>query len=181
MNKEKVNIWSLVINFILGLLLIVALIFLFRSCNTPQKPVEIEVHDTLLITKHDTCWKDTVIYRTKWDTLLVVEKDSTKDSIKLELPIEHKQASFKKTQDSIDIEADIYYHGFKAEVDSTEIRYHFHWTEQIPEPKKKKFGWCITVGPSVSYGINFDVKNQTFSHGPEIGVSVVIGPSYIIK
>lgn len=175
---KKYSIISTVISIIA---ITVLSIFLFRSCNAPQKPVEIEVHDTLLITKHDTCWKDTVIYRTKWDTLLVIEKDSIKDTIKLELPIEHKQASFKTSRDSIDIEADIYYHGFKAEVDSTAIRYNFHWTEQIPEPKKKKFGWCITVGPSVNLGFNYDMVGNRVGAGPGLGVSVVIGPSYIIK
>jgi len=46
----------------------------------------------------------------------------------LQIPIDYKQASFKTSKDSIDLEAKIQYHGYKAEIDSVEFAYQLHYT-----------------------------------------------------
>lgn len=181
MDKEKVNIWSIVLNFILGALLVVSLIFLFRSCNASPEVIEIIKNDTIVVTKNDTIFKERIKYVTTIDTTIIFQRDSIIDTIYVTLPDEHKEATFKKSQDSIDLEAKIHYHGYKAEIDTVEFAYQLHYTQEIPKPKPKKFGWCITFGPSLSYDITLDTQNKTWSHGPSAGFSVVIGPSYIIK
>lgn len=177
MEKNTWQKYSIIYTVISIIVITVLSIFLFRSCNAPKEPIIIDVHDTLLITKHDTCWKDTVIYRTKWDTLLVIEKDSIKDTIKLELPIEHKQASFKTSKDSIDIEAKIQYHGFQAEIDTVQIGYNFHWTEEVKKKKKIQLTWSI--GPTVGYG--FGLNGNTIVGTPYLGIGATIGFGNVIE
>ena len=182
--------WKKALFIILSILLLVSLIFngiLVYKLKQQSEPAVIEIvkNDTVIITK------DSIItqykYRTHYDTVfttIYVDSNSL-DTIKkedtLHIPIDYKQASFKASKDSIDIEANIQYHGFKAEIDSVEFAYKLHYTQEVPKPKQKKFGWCITFGPSISYDITLDTQNKTFSYGPSVGVSVVIGPSYIIK
>ena len=181
MEKEKINIWSLVLNFILGTLLVVSLIFLFRSCNTSPEVIQIVQKDTITITK------DSIVERIKWRThydtvfvdTIIHDTDTFEIRDTLHIPIDYKEASFKTSKDSIDIEAKIQYHGFQAEIDTIQIGYNFHWTEEVK--KKKKIGWAITIGPSINLGLNYNILNKNFDCGPGIGVSVVVGPSFIIK
>ena len=178
--------WKKVLNWVFGILLLVSLILsgvlLYRECH-PGVPEVVYLHDTVTIKKDSIITK--TLFKTKFDTIIereyidTLKHDTIKINDMISLPIEHKVDSFTLRKDSLTITEKIYHNGFHSNIDSVDFNYDFHYT--LTEPKKKKFGWCITVGPSVSYGINFDTKNQTFSHGPEIGVSVVIGPSYIIK
>ena len=142
--------------------------------------IEIIQNDTITITKRDTIFKEKIRYITKLDTMILYEHDSITDTIYITLPIEHKEATFKANKDSLDLEAKILYNGYKAEIDSVEFAYQLHYTKEIPK-KEKKFGWCITFGPSINYGINLDIHNKTFNYGPSAGFSITIGPSYIIK
>ena len=142
--------------------------------------IEIIQKDTITITKLDTIFKEKIRYITKLDTMILYEHDSITDTIYITLPNEHKEATFKTNKDSLDLEAKILYHGYKAEIDTVEFAYKLHYTQEIPK-KEKKFGWCITFGPSVNYGINLDIPNKTFNYGPSAGFSITIGPSYIIK
>ena len=173
--------WKKVLNWIFGILLLVSLIFngysfyQLRHLDAPEA-IKIYQKDTILITKTDTCWKDNIIYKTKHDTLIFYEHDSITDTIKIEIPIEHKKYSFKTEKDSMKIEGDIYYHGYKAEIDTVGLKYDFNYSQPL---KRKKFGWGITVGPSISYTAT--LNNQKIYCGPSVGISVVIGPSYIIK
>lgn len=168
------------LNWIFGILILVLLI-----CSTLQfyyikhldAPEVIKIHDTTIIKKDSIIEK--IKYKTLWDTVVDLQYKDTIIHDTVRIPIEHKVDSFTVKKDSLTITEKIHHSGFHSVVDSVELEYSLNY--ELPQPKPKKFGWCITVGPSVSYGINFDTKNQTFSHGPEIGVSVVIGPSYIIK
>lgn len=175
--------WKKVLNWIFGILLLVSLFFnclQFYQMRHQNPPDDIEIHqkDTILITKHDTCWKDTTIYKTKYDTLIFYKRDSTnEDTIKIEIPIEHKKYSFKTEKDSMKIEGDIYYHGYKAEIDTTDIRYEYNFTQKLP--KQRKIGLVWNAGIYAGYGIGFNNGQYYFS--PEVGIGFSIGIGGLIK
>lgn len=178
--------WKKVLNWLIGIALLVALIicglqFYYIHNQSAPEVIEIVKNDTIVVTKNDTIFKERIKYVTTIDTAIIFQRDSIIDTIYVTLPDEHKEATFKKSQDSIDLEAKIHYHGYKAEIDTVEFAYQLHYTYEIPKQKPKKFGWCITFGPSISYDITLDTQNKTWSHGPAAGFSIVIGPSYIIK
>ena len=174
--------WKNVLNWIFGILLLVSIILsgvlLYKQCR-PVAPEVIYLHDTITIKKDSIVEK--LKYVTLFDTVIDVQYKDTILHDTVRIPIEHKVDSFTIKRDSLTITEKIYHNGFRSNIDSIDFSYNFHWTEQIPEPKKKKFGWCITFGPSVNFGINLDIPNKTFNYGPSAGFSVTIGPSYIIK
>lgn len=176
------------LNWIFGILLLVSLILngilVYKQCNqnTPEC-IEIIKNDTLLIVKDSIITK--YKYRTHYDTIFttVFIDTNSLDTIKkldtLQIPIDYKQASFKTSKDSIDLEAKIQYHGYKAEIDSVEFAYQLHYTQEITKPKQKKIGLVWNIGPYVGYGINFNNGQYYFS--PEVGIGGSIGIGGIIK
>ena len=174
--------WKNALNIVFGILLLVSLIFnglqfyQLRHLDAPEA-IKIYQKDTILITKTDTCWKDNIIYKTKHDTLIFYKHDSITDTIKIEIPVEHKKYSFKTEKVSMKIEGDIYYHGYKAEIDTTDIRYEYNFTKKLP--KQRKINWVWTAGIYTGYGIGFNNGQYYFS--PEVGIGVSIGIGGIIK
>ena len=180
--------WKKVLFIILSILLLVSLIFngiLVYKLKQQSEPdvIEIVKNDTITITK------DSIItqykYRTYYDTVfttIYVDSNSL-DTIKkedtLQIPIDYKQASFKTSKDNIDIEADIHYHGFQAEIDTVQFKYNFHYTQEVPKPKQKKIGLVWNIGLYAGYGINFNNGQYYFS--PEVGVGASIGLGGFIK
>lgn len=110
--------------------------------------------------------------------MILYEHDSITDTIYITLPNEHKEATFKTNKDSLDLEAKILYHGYKAEIDTVEFVYQLHYTYEIPK-KEKKIGLVWNIGPYVGYGINFNNGQYYFS--PEVGIGGSIGIGGIIK
>ena len=179
MDKEKVNIWSLVLNFILGTLLVVSLIFLFRSCNASPDVIQIVQKDTITITKDSIVEK--IKWRTHYDTVfvdtIIHDTDTFEIRDTLHIPIDYKEASFKTSKDSIDIEAKIQYHGFQAEIDTVQIGYNFHWTEEVKKKKKVQLTW--TIGPAIGYG--FGLNGNTIVGTPYLGIGATIGFGNVIE
>lgn len=171
--------WKKALNWIFGILLLVSLIFngySFYQIRHLDTPEAIYLHDTVTITK------DSIITKTKYKSIFdTITEIHYKDTIlhdTIYIPIEHKVSEFELKKDSLTIREKIHHHGFKSEIDSVEFSYDWQYTFQ---PKKKKFGWSITFGPSINYGITLDTQNKTWTHGPSAGFSIVIGPSFIIK
>ena len=172
--------WKKALNIVFGILLLVSLIFngyCFYQLRHLDAPGTIYLHDTVTITK------DSIITKTKYksvfDTITEIQYKDTVLYDTIYLPIEHKQSEFSIKKDSLTINETIWHSGFHSTIDSIKLDY--NWNYEIAKPKPKKFGWCITVGPSVNFGINLDMHNKTFNYGPSAGFSIVIGPSYIIK
>ena len=88
-------------------------------------------------------------------------------------------SEFELKKDSFELKQKIHHSGWHSNIDSVECSYSLNY--EIMKPKPKKFGWCITFGPSINYGITLDTQNKTWCTGPSAGFSIVIGPSYIIK
>lgn len=167
------------INWIIGILLLVSLIcngLQFYYLKHQSVPECVYLHDTVTITKDSIITKTK--YKTVFDTITEIQYKDTILHDTIYLDIEHKVSEFELKKDSLTIREKIHHHGFKSEIDSVEFSYDWQYTFQ---PKKKKFGWCITFGPSINYGITLNVQNKTWTNGPSAGFSIVVGPSYIIK
>ena len=175
---KKFSIWYTIIS---SALILVLCIFLFKDCSNSPEVIEIIKNDTIVVNKNDTIFKDRIKYVTTIDTAIVFQCDSIIDTIYVTLPDEHKEVTFKKSQDSIDLEAKIQYHGYKAEIDSVEFSYKLHYIYEIPKQKPKKIGIVWFVGPTVTGGVNFNANNKTFDYGPSVGISVGVGIGGIIK
>lgn len=160
---------------ILGLLICCALQFYYiKHLDAPER---IYLTDTIILRKDSIIEK--IKYKTLFDTIIDLQYKDTIIHDTVRLSIEHKVDSFSIKKDSLTINEKIHHSGFHSSIDSVEFNYSFNY--DLPKPKPKKFGWCITFGPSINYNITLDTQNKTWCNGPGVGVSVVIGPSYIIK
>lgn len=140
-------------------------------------PEVIYLHDTVTIHTDSIITK--TLYKTNFDTITEIQYKDTVLYDTIEIPIEQKVSEFKIEKDSLKISEKIYHSGFHSTIDSIKLDY--NWNYELPKPKPKKFGWSITFGPSINYGITLDTQNKTWIHGPSAGFSIVIGPSFIIK
>lgn len=168
------------LNWIIGILLLVSLIFnglQFYYIRHLDAPECVYLTDTVTIKQ------DSIITKTKWkthfDTITEIHYKDTILHDTIYMPIEHKVSEFKIKKDSFELKQKIHHSGWHTNIDSVECSYSLNY--EIMKPKSKKFGWCITFGPSINYGITLDVQNKTWTRGPSAGFSLVIGPSYIIK
>lgn len=172
--------WKKALNIVFGILFLVSLIFNGYSLYQMKHldaPGTIYLHDTVTITKDSIITKTK--YKTVFDTIVEIQYKDTVLYDTIEIPVEQKVSEFKIEKDSLKISEKIYHSGFHSTIDSIKLDY--NWNYELPKPKPKKFGWCITFGPSINYGITLDTQNKTWTHGPSAGFSIVIGPSYIIK
>ena len=172
--------WKKALNWIFGILLLAQLIcngLQFYQIKHQSVPGCVYLHDTV------TIHTDSIITKTKWkthfDTITEIQYKDTIIHDTVRIPIEHKVSEFKIEKDSLKITEKIHHSGWHSNIDSVELDYSFNY--ELMKPKPKKFGWCITFGPSINYGITLDTQNKTWTHGPSAGFSIVIGPSYIIK
>ena len=172
--------WKKALNIVFVILLLVSLIFngySFYQLRHLDAPECVYVSDTVTITKDSIITKTK--YNTKFDTIVEIQYKDTVLYDTIYLPIEHRQSEFSIKKDSLTINETIWHSGFHSTIDSIKLDY--NWNYEIPKQKPKKFGWSITFGPSINYGITLDTQNKTWTHGPSAGFSIVIGPSYIIK
>lgn len=170
----------IIIGFIIGILVNIP------SCQK-QSDIQIkyiEKTDTVVKTEVEIQEKTKIKYINKIDTFYIVQNvDSNKtDTVYLkDLPIEHKQYNDTVLlQDSAQVKVDIKYSGFNASIDSLNLELQSYNQIQTITKPAKKFGWDITVGPSVGYGISFP-QGGKYIHSPFIGVTLTIGPSFRIS
>ena len=172
--------WKKALNIVFIILLLVSLIFngySFYQLRHLDAPGTIYLHDTVTITKD--CVITKTMQKTIFDTITEIRYKDTVLYDTIEIPVEHKVSEFNIEKDSLKITEKIYHSGFHSTIDSIKLDY--NWNYEIPKQKPKKFGWSITFGPSINYGITLDTQNKTWTYGPSAGFSIVIGPSYIIK
>lgn len=170
--------WKRVINWIIGILLLLSLIcngLQFYCLKHKSAPECVYIHDTVTIVK------DSIITKTKYksifDTITEIQYKDTVIHDTVRIPIENKVSEFEIKKDSLTIREKIHHHGFKSEIDSVEFSYDWQYTFQ---PKKqRKLGLTWSIGPYIGYGINFNKGQYYFS--PEVGVGVSIGIGGIIK
>ena len=163
---------SLAIGLIAGLLL--------RGCgHTEPAPEPIVLHDTLKVT--DTlriAGKTRVITEYAWDTLIVTEKDTLRDTIRVQLPMESKEYRDTFATDTSRIELGVHFSGYKAKIDSIDLQYRF---EVEPRMYEKKRDWRWAVTPSIQVGYGASIVGQQVYAAPYVGVGVSVGFGYTWK
>lgn len=154
-----------------GVLFLWGYSFYHQSHFDPPEPIY--VHDTITLTNtiKDTVIIEKVKYKTKHDTVVtrdIVIADSSyqiKDTISFD--IEHKEAKFNISKDSLNIEGNILYHGYSAGIDTIMLNYDFKYTP--PVQKQRKFHISLQAGYYTGY--NF-VNGGIYSGlGAGIGIS----------
>jgi len=161
------------------LLLFVLVLLVIRACrsntNTPEPLV---IHDTIVRTDTMIESRTKLLYRTKFDTIVVVENkyDSSclneKDSITISIPIDYKEYLDSIVDDSTRIQWCVRYEGYKAKIDSFGIDYRFERTP-VTIDKRKGFRQFVGIGIGAGYGIG--IVNGNVVPAPEIGVHIVYG------
>lgn len=176
MTKEKlktIGIWNL-------LAVVVILIFCIVHNEISFKNIEpqiVTVHDTTIVTKEVIKEKEKIKYVTKYDTLYVYHTDSIRDTIRIGIPIEHKQYTDTFITDTSKTVLDIRYSGYKAELDGVYVHSSFTQKERI-KIKTSGFGQYLGIGLQVGYGATINTIDKTFVPGPYIGVGISVGWCY---
>lgn len=139
--------------------------------ETITEYVKVEVHDTISIDKPRIVEHTKTLYRTKYDTIIVNFADTITDTIKVELPIEHKEFIDTIRTDSTTAVVDVHFSGFKPSLDKIDISYHYEGKKAV-KTKKYKMGQSIVVGPYVGFGLTLEQQPRLV---PEVGVGVMYG------
>lgn len=172
--------WHKVINWIVGISLLVALIICglqFYYIHNYNAPECVYLTDTIVLRKDSIIEK--IKYVTEWDTVIDVQYKDTIIHDTVRLPIEHKVDSFTIKKDSLTINEKIHHSGFHSVVDSVELDYNWNYTFQPKKEKKIGFVWYIGLG--VGGGVNINVNNRTFDYGPNFGLQGGVGIGGYIK
>ena len=137
------------------------------------------------IIQHDTIIRDSIQiqekvkwkYRTKYDTTLLVFRDTVHDTVMIEIPIDHYQYRDTGSTDSTKYTLGINYSGFKPTLDS--VWFNYSYTPQtIVKTKRNGWGQYVGVGLQVGVGPSINAKDGTFVTGPYIGVGITYGFGY---
>lgn len=134
--------------------------FIFRRAVKPTETVQIDtlvIRDTVTYTKTDI--KYVHIFHTTTDT--VVLYDLQHDTVRVEVPIEHKREHYE--------DADVWYHGYRAGIDSLAV-YPKTVVVTVKEREKRRpkpwgigvqAGYGITAeggpGPTISVGVSYNL------------------------
>lgn len=176
MTKERlktIGIWNL-------LAVVVVLIFciVHNDINSKQlEPQIVTIHDTTTVTVEKIKEKEKINRVVEYDTFLIVEKDTVRDTIYVSLPIEYKQYRDTFNTDTSRTILDIKYSGYKSSLDGVYVHSSFTQRERI-KVKHTGFGQFIGVGLQLGYGASINPVNKTFQPSPYIGVGVTYGWGY---
>lgn len=153
---------------------------LTRCGHEEPKPIvlhdTISVHDTLRITKH-TKPKEVI----RHDTIWLEKVDSaeyahtTMDAEYALVPITQSEYRDTFATDSTRAEVAVLFSGYSARIDSVGINYQTTIQPVVYE-KESGFGWSVTVGPYVGWGITI-INGQVLA-GPEVGFGLQLGIGY---
>ena len=146
----------------------------FRSCSKQPKPEPIVLHDTISVT--DTfriAGKTKTVYVSLTDTMIVRDTDT----IRVEIPIEHKEYRDTFETDSSRIELGVHYQGYKAKIDSIDLKSRYSIQPAVVE-KKRGFAWCVMPSVQVGYGVAF---GSPVVAAPYVGIGVSVGYGFYWK
>ena len=180
-SKKYLDKKSLII-LILSLLLVSIggfLLYDYKVAQIEEKytPVPIIQHDTIIRDSIQIQEKVKWKYRTKYDTTLLVFRDTVHDTILIEIPIDHYQYRDSGSTDSTKYTLEINYSGFKPTLDSVWFNYSY-MPKTIVKTKRNGWGQYVGVGLQVGVGPSINARDGTFVIGPYIGVGVTYGFGY---
>lgn len=141
-------------------------------CYNKNKPTEtIYLRDTISVPYEVIKYKTKVEYVTQYDTIIYREFDT----IKVQIPIEHKVYTDTLKTDTTDVKVNIKYSGYKAQIDNLWIDYTYKQKESLKSKKKGKFGQSVVIGIQAGYGLGI---STTPRFEPYIGIGVTYGIGY---
>lgn len=137
------------------------------------------------IIQHDTIVRDSIQiqekvkwkYKTKYDTAIIIQKDTVKDTVYIQIPISHYQYRDTISTDSVGYSLGINYSGYKATLDTVWVN-HWYTPKTIVKTKRNGWGQYIGIGIQVGYGVGINPIQQTFRPMPTISVGVSYGFGY---
>lgn len=149
-----------------------------RSCTIRKQPpaAPAVIHDTITI--NDTvrlAGKTKIKYITPTEEEFVIEHDTVRDTVRVPVPIEHKEYRDTFCTDSSRIELGVQFSGYKANIDNVDLQYHF---EVEPRTIVKRKGWGQFIGVGIGVGYGASVVGQTVYAAPEIGLHITYGWGY---
>ena len=178
-SKKYLDKKSLII-LILSLLLVSIggfLLYDYKVAQIEEKyaPKPIIQYDTIIRDSIQIQEKVKWKYRTKYDTTLLVFRDTIHDTVLIEIPIDHYQYRDSGSTDSTKYTLGINYSGFKPTLDSVWFNYSY-----IPQTivKTKRNGWGQFVGVGIGVGANATVVGNTVYAGPGVSLNIVYGFVY---
>lgn len=156
---------ALVVGFLFGLLVHNLL------KDHEETPDPVILTDTIHV--NDTIIRDKTkyVFSTSYDTIVVRDTDT----IRIEIPIDHKQYSDTFRTDSSLIALGIEYSGYRANIDNIDMTYRF---QVDPRTIVKKKGWGQFVGVGAYAGYGLGLNGNTVLATPSVGVSIVYGFGY---
>lgn len=158
--------------FITIIILVIFLIGWFCSKKYYYVPINpVEIHDTIKIDSVRIVEKTKIVDKSVFDTTYIWKYDTITDTIKLEIPIEHKEYIDTLRTDTSEIDLRIKYSGFKTSLDEIDITNHYY-VKQPVKTNKIKVGQSITLGVQTGYGVTLTDQPQ-FS--PYIGLGITYG------
>lgn len=146
----------------------------YQYTHPPYKVEVVEKVDTFTVYKDRIVEKTVYKPQTVYDTTYVYETETDTIEVPIEIPIDHKVYTDVFRQGNDSVEVSVGYSGFKAEIDSLTVIPHYQTTIIKPE---KKWGWTVTGGLGVNYGLN----PITGKMEPTVGLGIVVGLGYKIK
>lgn len=134
------------------------------------------IHDTVTIQDTVRIMEKTAVRSvTLYDTTVVFFRDTVRDTIRVQIPIEEKVYQDTIETDSATVRLGVYYHGYRAGIDRVDVQ-----TDVRPATNTivKKRGWGQFIGVGVGVGYGASVVGGRVVVGPEIGLHVTYGLGY---
>lgn len=174
-SKKYLDKKSLII-LILSLLLVGIggfLLYDYKVAQIEEKypPEPIIQHDTIvrdsIQIQEKVKWK----YKTKYDTAIIIQKDTVKDTVYIQIPISHYQYRDTISTDSVGYSLGINYSGYKATLDTVWVN-HWYTPKTIVKTKRNGWGQNIGIGIQAGYGALINARDGTFVTGPTLSIGI---------
>lgn len=176
MTKERlktIGIWNL-----LAVIAVLIFCIVHNDINSKQlEPQIVTIHDTTTVTVEKIKEKEKIKRVVEYDTFLIVEKDTVRDTVYVSLPIEYKQYRDTFNTDTSRTILDIKYSGYKAQLDGLYVESHYKARETV-KVKHTGFGQFVGVGLQVGCGATVNTIDRTFVPGPYLGIGITYGWGY---
>ena len=148
-----------------------------RNCKGTQQPTlePVVIHDTVTI--HEDVIKEKITVRSvvEYDTAVIYLRDTIRDTVRVQIPIEHKVYNDTLCIDSARVRLNILFHGYKAEIDQISMGADIR---PVIRREIKRNGWGQFIGLGIGLGYGASVVNGSVYAAPEVGVHVTYGWGY---
>lgn len=173
--------------FFIAMILLILVLYcgsrFFESASfSPAATVQF-IHDTVTLSDTVIRCHETVRRVKQIDTAVVVMRDTVRDTVYISLPIEERLYTGTVSDDSMRVNLQIAYHGYRAAIDTIRMTYDRIYTTQPatsirPSKSHDHWGQFVGVGISAGYGIGKELIARDPIATPFVGVSLTYGWGY---